>query len=282
MQTFINSVVMKTLKNHLILFDEECPMCRVYTHAFVSAGLLDKEGRASYQGMSAGTCPMVDRQRAANEIALVNRETGEVTYGIESLFKIFALVLPFFGPLFKFKPFVWLMGKVYAFIAYNRRVIVPPVKEEVDRFQPAFKLHYRIAYLIFTWLCTAYILSSYTSLMKGLLPAGHAYREYFICGGQIIFQGIIITLLNKQKTWAYLGNMMTISFAGALLLLPAMLLAVWFELDPLFYLAWFMVVAGLMFLEHLRRSSLLKIGWTLTITWVLYRIAVLLIVLLNA
>ncbi len=75
---------------------------------------------------------------------------------------------------------------------------------------------------------------------------------------------------------------MTISFAGALLLLPPMLLAIWFELNPLFYLAWFMAVAGLMLLEHIRRSSLLKIGWALTITWVLYRIAVLLIILLNA
>jgi len=272
---------MRTLKNHLILFDGECPMCRMYTSAFVSMGLLDKKGRAAYQEKSARACPMVDRQRAANEIALVSQETGEVTYGIESLFKIFTFVLPFFGPLFRFRPFVWLMSKVYAFIAYNRRVIIPPVKEEVHQFQPTFKLHYRIAYLIFTWFCTAYILSNYTGLMKELLPAGHALREYLVCGGQIIFQGIVIALLNKQKTWAYLGNMMTISFTGAFLLLPAMLLALWLTIDPIFYAAWFMVVAGLMLLEHIRRSSLLNIGWTMTVTWVLYRIAVLLIVLLN-
>lgn len=281
-QFFINSAVMKTLKNHLILFDEECPMCRMYTSAFVSTGLLDREGRAAYQDLSAQACPMVDRHRAVNEIALVNQETGEVSYGIESLFKIFALVIPFFGPLFRFRPFVWLMSKVYAFIAYNRRVIVPPpVKDEAYQFQPTFKLHYRIAYLIFTWLATAYILSNYTGLMKGLLPTCHAYREYFICGGQIIFQGIIIALLNKQKAWVYLGNMMTISFAGALLLLPASLLSTWFQLNPIFYVVWFMAVAGLMFLEHIRRSSILKIGWTLTISWVLYRIAVLLIILLS-
>ena len=273
---------MKTLKNHLILFDEECPMCRMYTKAFVSTGLLEKEGRSAYQELPAQVCPMVDRQRAANEIALVNQETGEVTYGIESLFKIFAQVMPFFGPLFRFKPFVWIMSKVYAFIAYNRRVIVPPSKEQTYQFQPTFKLHYRIAYLVFTWLLTSYVLSNYTGLMKGFLPEGHVYREYFICGGQIVFQGIIIALLNQQKTWAYLGNMMTISFAGALLLLPPMLLALWFELDPIFYLIWFMSIAGLMLLEHIRRSSLLNIGWTLTITWVLYRIGVLLVIFLNA
>ncbi|MNK19693.1 hypothetical protein D3C87_379210 [compost metagenome] len=270
---------MKTLKNHLILFDEECPMCRMYTSTFVSTGLLDEEGRAAYQELPTQACPMVDRQRAANEIALVNQETGEVTYGIESLFKIFALMMPFFAPLFRFKPFVWLMSKVYAFIAYNRRVIVPPAKGENYQFQPTFKLHYRIAYLIFTWLVTAYILSAYTGLMQGLLPAGHAYREYFVCGGQILFQGLVITIINRDKIWGYLGNMMTISFAGALLLLPAMLLSAWFSLSPYFYLAWFMAVAGLMLLEHIRRSRLLQIGLTLTITWVLYRIVVLLIII---
>jgi len=270
---------MKTLKNHLILFDEECPMCRMYTSAFVSTGLLDEDGRAAYQELPTQACPMVDRQRAANEIALVNQETGEVTYGIESLFKIFALIMPFFAPLFRFKPFVWLMSKVYAFIAYNRRVIVPPTKGESYQFQPTFKLHYRISYLIFTWLLTAYILSAYAGLMQGLLPAGHAYREYFVCGGQILFQGLVITFGSRDKIWGYLGNMMTISFAGALLLLPAMLMSAWFSLSPYFYLAWFMAVAGLMLLEHIRRSRLLQIGWTLTITWVLYRIAVLFIII---
>lgn len=272
---------MKTLKNHLILFDEECPMCRVYTSAFVNTGLLDKGGRAPYQGLAMQACPMVDRQRAANEIALVNQETGEVTYGIESLFKIFAIVAPFFAPLFSFRPFVWLMSKVYAFVAYNRRVMMPPVKDKDFQFQPTFKLNYRIAYLIFTWLVTAYILSFYTKLMRGIVPPGDIYREYFICGGQIIFQGLVISFVNKHKTWAYLGNMMTISFAGAFLLLPAILLSIWLVPGPIFYLAWFLAVAGLMLLEHIRRSSLLKIGWTLTITWVLYRIAVLLIILLN-
>jgi len=273
---------MKTLKNYLILFDEECPMCRAYTGAFVNSGLLEKDGRAAYQKLSPQACPMVDRQRAANEIALVNQETGEVTYGIESLFKIFALIIPFFGPLFKFKPFIWLMSKVYAFVAYNRRVIVPPAKGEGFQYQPTFKLHYRIAYLIFTWFVTSYILSLYTGLMKDLLPVGHVHREYFICGGQILFQGLVIILVNKDKTWAYLGNMMTISFAGALLLLPALLLSVLFSLNPVFYAVWFLVVAGLMLLEHIRRCNLLKIGWVLTVTWVLYRVAILLIILLNA
>src|SRR5580693_7333252 len=136
---------MKTLKNHMILFDEECPMCRAYTQAFVQSGMLEKEGRAAYQSELETVCPLIDRQRAVNEIALVNIQNGEVSYGVESLFKVIGNAWPLFGPLFRFKPFAWLMSKVYAFIAYNRRVIVPAGKNaEADAWQPTFKLHYRL------------------------------------------------------------------------------------------------------------------------------------------
>jgi predicted DCC family thiol-disulfide oxidoreductase YuxK len=270
---------MNTLKDHLILFDAECPMCSMYTKAFVSTGLIEKTGRAAYQETALETCPLVDRQRAANEIALVNQATGEVTYGIVSLFKVFAVALPMLKPLFEYKPFIWLMSKLYAFISYNRRVIIP-AKNEHYQYQPTFKLHYRLAYLLITWVVTSYILTSYVHLMQGLLPIGTGYREYLICGGQIIFQGILITIVAKNKKWDYLGNMMTISFAGALLLLPGLILSTQFNLSPVFYALYFMAVAGLMLMEHFRRSKLLLGGSALTISWVCYRFLVLIVIFL--
>jgi hypothetical protein len=254
----------------------------MYTQAFVKSGVLDKDGRTAYQELPAQACPMLDRQRAVNEIALVNQETGEVTYGIESLFKVFAFSIPFLKPLFLFRPFVWLMSKIYAFIAFNRRVIIPaPVAANRFELQPTFRLDYRIAYLLVTWIITAFILSAYAEQMTELIAAGNWYREYLICGGQIFFQGAIISVIHKNKRWEYLGNMMTISFGGALLLLPVLLLAQFVNLHPLFCATWFMAVAGLMLLEHIRRSKLLELGWILTTSWVLYRILVLLFILLT-
>lgn len=271
---------MKALKNHLILFDAECPMCKVYTKAFVKGGLLDPEGRAAYQDLPQEACPMVDRQRAANEIALVNQETGEVTYGVESLFKVFAASFPVLKPLFLFRPFIWLMSKVYAFIAFNRRVIVPPSSVvRQHELQPSFRLEYRIAYLLFTWVVTAGILSTYAPLLQQLIPTGSTFREYLICGGQILFQGVIVGFINRSKLWDYLGNMMTISFAGAILLLPVLLLHQWFSFSSAYYAGWFLIVAGLMLIEHIRRTKLLQLGWVLTITWVLYRLLILLLIL---
>jgi hypothetical protein len=270
---------MGTLKDHIILYDAECPMCKLYTNAFTKTGMLDTTGRAAYQDMPEAACPYVDRQRAVNEIALFNTKTGEVNYGIQSLFKVIANSFPIFKSLFSFGPFLFLMSKVYAFISYNRRVIIPADIKDDDNFQPTFKLKYRIVYLIFTWLVVGFILTFYARLLTGFVPLGNDYREYFICGGQIIFQGIIVSFYAPGKRWEYLGNMMTISFAGALLLTPILLISHFTHLFPIVYPLYFMGVAGLMFLEHIRRTKLLHLGWLLTISWVIYRIAILILIL---
>jgi hypothetical protein len=246
----------------------------------VSTGLLDTNGRAAYQDFSAQACPMLDRQRAVNEIALVNRETGEVTYGVQSLFKIISTSIPVFKPVFDFKPFLWLMAKTYAFVSYNRRVIIPaPIVHDKFALQPSFKLHYRVAYLIFTWVVTSLILAGYGKLLIGFLPQGPTYREFLVCGGQILFQGLIVGSLFNNKKWDYLGNMMTISFAGALLLSPGLLISNFISLSPVIYLFWFVLVVTLMFLEHIRRSRLLELGWIATVSWVVYRLIVLSLIL---
>jgi predicted DCC family thiol-disulfide oxidoreductase YuxK len=271
---------MNTLKNHLILFDAECPMCNAYTKAFTKLGMLDKQGRLSYQEFPEASCPLLDRQRAVNEIALVNQETGEVTYGIRSLFKIFGTTVPFLKPLFELAPFIWVMSKAYAFISYNRRVIIPGKQTDNNQVQPAFKLHYRIAYLIVTCIITGLILNNYVKLMAGPVPQGNAWREYLVCGGQLIFQGIIVSFTNPKQRWAYLGNMMTISTIGALLLLPALMMHSWVGSAPVFFMIWFTGTAAYMLSLHIKRTSLLAVTPLLSFSWVVYRIIVLILIVI--
>ena len=264
---------MKTLAGYTILYDAECPMCDLYTRAFVSTGMLDKSGRAAYQQMPEAVCPLINRQRAINEIALVNSQTGEVHYGIRSLFKVIGNAAPVLKPLFNFGPFIWLMSKLYAFISYNRKVIIP-VKANANTMQPTLSLFYRLLYLLFTSLAVGFVLTHYAPLLTGFVPLGNSYREFMICTGQVIFQGIIVSIYKPAKCWDYLGNMMTISLAGALLLLPLILLAKLITINPLICLGYFLLVAGLMLLEHIRRTKLLDLGWLLSATWVTYYMAV--------
>ena len=132
---------MKTLRNHTILYDAECPMCRMYTKAFTQVGMLDERGAQPYQQMPAAVCAFVDQKRAVNEIALVDHATGKVSYGIHSLFKVLGTSIPVFAPLFAFRPFIWLMTEVYAFVSYNRKVIIPVgLDAQNKQLQPDFRI----------------------------------------------------------------------------------------------------------------------------------------------
>jgi predicted DCC family thiol-disulfide oxidoreductase YuxK len=271
---------MKTLENHTILYDEVCPMCNTYTNAFVKTKMLDKAGRESYQKMPSAWAGKIDCKRAVNEIALVNRNNGEVFYGIKSLFIIIQNAFPVFKPLFGFKPFIWLMDKFYKFISYNRRVIMPPGKETTGNLNdPSFNMRYRVTYLVFTWLTASYILFNYTTLLQGVIPESNFYREFWICGGQVLWQLIVVSFTNKSKAWDYLGTLMTISFAGSLLLVIAIAFSQLFTLPPFVFVIYFLVVAGLMLVEHIRRMKILQLNSYLTITWILYRIILLIFII---
>ena len=136
---------MKTLKDHTILYDAVCPLCQVYTKAFVQSGMLDREGREPYQHTELIEKIHIDQARLVNEIALVNRNTGKVEYGIESLFHIIGHSFPFCKPLFRWKPFAWLMEKLYKFISFNRRIIMPSAISSVSSHEPSFNIRYRIS-----------------------------------------------------------------------------------------------------------------------------------------
>jgi predicted DCC family thiol-disulfide oxidoreductase YuxK len=271
---------MKTLNDHTIFYDAVCPMCNLYTNAFVKTGMLDKDGREPYQTMTPEYASQIDCKRAVNEIALMNKQTGEIYYGVTSLFIIIGNAFPVFRPLFLCKPFAWMADKAYKFISYNRRVIMPSSEDvSLPHQNPSFNLRYRLAFLIVSWFITALILNCYSKLLIGLVPASNFYREFLVCGGQIFWQLGIMSLIKKDKSWDYLGTMMTISFAGGLMLLPAIVLSNFVILSPYVYAAYFMLVVSLMLLEHIRRTRLLKISWIISVSWVSYRIILLFIIL---
>jgi predicted DCC family thiol-disulfide oxidoreductase YuxK len=274
---------MKTLKDHVILYDAVCPMCNLYTKGFIEAGMLDQNGRLPYQEIPDKFACVVDQKRFVNEIALVHTPTGEVYYGVESLLQIIGHSVPFLKPLFRNKIFIKITDKLYKFISFNRRVIVPNKKDETCKtlMDPSFHRGYRLAYLIFTWMATSLILYKYSRRLNAILPASNFYREFLVCGGQVIWQAIAIRFVRKDSVWDYLGNMMTISFAGSLLLFLIMVAGKVFHWqNPVFFAALFGLVVFCMLLEHIRRTRLLGLNNTVTLSWVLYRVIVLLIILI--
>ena len=273
---------MKSLTHHILVYDADCPMCLAYTKLFVTTGMLEPEGRQAYQHIPQWVYHLLDAERAKDEIALVNTENGKVYYGPESLLIVLSTNFPFLRLLYNLLPLRWLVRHLYALVSFNRKLIVPVnACSHARSCTPAFNLFYRGLYLFLSWMFVSWVLFHYSYRLHGLLPASRFSREWFICGGQIVFQSAFLFLLrtDTQTRWDYLGNMMTVSLGGALLLLPFLAVSHFISLPAYAALGWFMAVVGLMLLEHLRRCALLGLGKLVSASWVVYRFLILAILL---
>ncbi|AWG21345.1 hypothetical protein FFWV33_07290 [Flavobacterium faecale] len=271
---------MKTLANHTLLYDEECPMCNLYTAGFIKANMLDNQGRKPFVNITTEEANYIDIQRAKNEIALVDTQNKRVYYGIESLLKVIGNSFPWMEKIGNWKPIKYFLKKLYKFISYNRKVIVPNKTKVGDQINciPDFNTKYRLFYIAFTTLITALVLFQYAKLIF-FLPRATIVREILLATGQIGFQALFIRKIDNQKQLNYIGNLVTVSIIGNLLLLPLLILNSYFNLNDYFILGWFGLTMNFMIYEHYRRISLLELPKYLTLTWILYRILALIIIL---
>jgi hypothetical protein len=237
--------------------------------------MLDENGREAFTELTLKNKNLIDFKHAKNEIALVDHNKNEVIYGLDSLLLIIGNSFPFFGKIARIQPLYWFFKKLYSFVSYNRKQIIPSKKDDTEQSCiPDFNLKYRITYMTFVVIFSAYILSLFT--MKLGLNFGHNFsRELTICLGQIIWQTVFLKSYLKEKTWNYLGNMMTVSLIGTLLLIPALFTG----FNLVFYIIYFGIVIFIMFFEHIRRCKILKIGYLPSISWVMYRILIVIILM---
>ncbi|MBA4854053.1 hypothetical protein [Emticicia sp. BO119] len=272
---------MRTLNSHKLLLDADCPMCRMYGKGFEKAGWVDKETYSPYQNFNVSAEMPVDMNKARNEIALVDTQQNIVRYGIDALEHIVTNRFPGLIPVLEWKPVDFFLRKLYKFISFNRKVIAPSeAKEGVKACVPDLNLKYRLLYIAFVVILSSIVLYYYTQPVNAVMGwQNQLGREFTICIGQILWQAMVLNRLLKKKLLDYIGNMMTVSMIGTLLLLPMLLIK---DLWPVYYLFYFIGVVSFMLWEHIRRSKILKIGYWPTISWMIYRIVALgIIVLLN-
>jgi hypothetical protein len=271
---------MKTLTNQTLLYDEDCPLCRVYTSGFIKAGMLDENGKKPYCQLSDEEQNFIDVQRASNEIALVDNENKTVIYGIDSLLKVIGFSFPWMETIGNLKPIKFFLKKLYSFISYNRKVIIPSKSNKEIKLQciPDFSYQYRILYILFATTITTFVLYKFSNSIT-ILPKSTIARELILALGQIVFQSLLIIKFDKKTILNYTGNLMTVSLMGSLLLLPIFLLNLAVNIPEFITIGWFGITVLLMLLEHSRRIKLLELPFYLSITWVIYRIIALIIIL---
>jgi len=271
---------MKTLENQTLLYDENCPLCSLYTTGFVKSGMLDENGRKSYCQLSDEEQSYVDLKRAPNEIALVNNVTKTVTYGIDSLIKVVGFSFPLIERIATIKPVNFILKKMYSFVSYNRKVIIPGNTKEENKLQctPDFNHKYRFFFIGFALTITTFILFGFSNLITSL-PKTNILREVILAFGQLVFQSLFLLKLDQKTIINYAGNVMTVSLMGSLLLVPILILDQFINLPQFIVLGWLGITVFIMFAEHFRRIKILKLPLYLSYTWVIYRVIALLLIL---
>ncbi|CAL2105174.1 conserved membrane hypothetical protein [Tenacibaculum sp. 190524A02b] len=271
---------MNTLENHTLLYDKECPLCNFYTAGFIRANMLDKNGRQPFNQLKSLKIKNIDVQRATNEIALVDTKTNKVIYGIDSLLKVIGNSFPLVEKIGNVKPIYFLLQKLYSFISYNRKVIIPAELKKKEELvcEPDFNVKYRLLFIVLSIGITFYSLRYFSPLIKNL-PSLSLTGEFLLAIGQIVFQSLFFLGKNTKTTINYIGNLMTVSLFGSLGLLQLILLNAIITLPQFIVLSSFFGIVSFMFFEHKRRLKLLELPSYLSYTWILYRIIVLLILL---
>lgn len=134
----------------LIVYDVSCPMCRLYTKGMVAA---DTSGNLSRIGNNELTqkdlLVRLDSQRARHEIPLIDLDGGETLYGVDTWIYAISQRNKQITSLLSLNWFKAILQKLYAFISYNRRIIITsaPGRWNLLDLQPDFKTNYRLAFI---------------------------------------------------------------------------------------------------------------------------------------
>lgn len=270
---------MKTLTNNTLIFDQDCPMCAAYTSTFIKTGMLDQNGRKSFSCLNEKDLNLINMDRASNEIALIDYQNNQVLYGIDSLLRVIGNSFPFIEKIGKKHLVYYALKKLYAFISYNRKVIMPNTKTiQPSVCVPSFNLKYRLIYILFCIGLTILILFNFSHLMHAL-PKSTMFRESLLAIGQIVFQSAFLLKYDKKTIINYIGHLMTVSLIGSILLSIILMFNTFYTLNEITLIICFFLVASFMFFEHARRVKVLQLPLSLSITWVIYRIIALIIIL---
>jgi predicted DCC family thiol-disulfide oxidoreductase YuxK len=152
--------------NKVMLYDDNCPLCKAYTKFFVRAGFLQAKNRIAFSNVKQGEFNL-DWNRARHEIPLVDRDTKKVLYGIDALTEVLQQKIVILSFFMKIEFIYWFFKKLYKLISYNRRLIVADTNGLHCGFdcRPDYNLKYRLllilVLMVLNWLLLSLMAAHY-------------------------------------------------------------------------------------------------------------------------
>lgn len=253
------------MNRYSIVFDNQCAVCNIGAMSFKRLGLMDEKQVIKLDSFNenAAACN-VDPLRACDEMAVIDNETFEVSYGYEGWAKVISQRSKTISKLMRFGIVKSIGNPIYIFFASNRRIIAP-MQANDNTCKPKLKKGYRFSFLLLMAVYAGFI-----TYLKGELLSGYEGFE-FINGWKLISVtglGWLITGVTYQKEdkwdyWGHLGMM-----AGSAIFLQTIGL-VGFYFSP--SILWILVSMGLsdllMLKMHYKRIKLMGRSQKQTLAW---------------
>ena len=245
------------MKNKILVYDDNCPLCTWYSGLFVKYGFLTADGRKPFSTLDDKLLAKIDFDKSRNEIPLLDTSTQKVVYGIDALLEILDQKIPFIKATGNFAPLKWILKKVYKLVSFNRKVIVAKKcgPSTID-CSPDYNFLYRFIFmtvcLVFNTLMLYPIHNNFFSKLSYYhLELYELQAAHFAF---VIINCLLAFSFSKTKGYEYLGQVNMLALLVILLLTPLMIFQFIFDSEWL-VTSWLIFTALFIFKEYLRRME---------------------------
>ena len=245
------------MKNRILVYDDNCPLCTWYSGLFVKYGFLDAEGRKPFSTLDDKLLSLIDFNKSRNEIPLLDISSDKVLYGIDALLEILDQKIPCIKTTGNLAPVKWLLKKLYKLISYNRKVIVARKcgHGNID-CSPDTNYLYRFIFLAICLFFNTIMLYPIQHTIFSKLSYYHL-SFFELQAAHFAFVIINCTLsfsFSRERGYEYLGQVNMLALSAILLLTPLLLIGYFIPFESLITV-WLIVSAAFIFKEYIRRME---------------------------
>lgn len=206
------------MSTRILYYDADCPLCVAYTGAFVKWGWMKESERVAWDRLEGEALEHVDADRSRHEIALYDKETRQVWYGVDSLLAILGKKVPLIEKIGHIAPVHTSLKAFYKLITYNRKIIAGKSAESCKgSCNPDFNLRWRITWIVLAFTAGLGLLAGWFRMLE--TPA----LVYGWSAAIAIFIGVPVLLLlrlPRRRAFDLAGHAATVGLAVGLALLP--------------------------------------------------------------
>jgi len=254
----------------VLVYDDYCPLCSLYTMGFVSTKMID--ARVSFSSIPEAYSRLLDVDRARHEIPYIDTESGMVCYGIDALAEALGNRLPWLKPVILWRPVYQPLKLLYKFISYNRHVIIPSSRCGASfDCSPDFNRFWRACFIVVAFALSIIFTGWFIGSFGGYLSKETMVLSGSIAGGKWAIQMIFGWCVLSEKRWLYLGQLAATCLTGSLTLVPFAILSG----GPLFFFGSLLASIFVMTASTIIRLKVIGLSWRWPALWlVLLSVAV--------